>query len=108
MIDEARIYCDEDGWHLVLEGDMTVDGELLRHNYSGALLNCRLDPQLLDDALTDWRNHIAEGEAVRQERLAAGSRPWHEVIADDLDESAESLRALGDQLRKEHREGVRA
>jgi hypothetical protein len=67
MIEEAEVYGDEDGWHIRLTGELVGDGTAKQQARSiGRILDgtidVRIDPQLLDDALKDWREHQAEGD----------------------------------------------
>jgi hypothetical protein len=99
MIDAAYLEPDEGGWSLILDDSFGT------HAF-------RVDPEILDDALKSWREHVAEGEAVRAEYEASGRQPWDEYKAaqermdpEYADEIAERLRVQADLLRKIEREG---
>lgn len=97
MIDDVRIESDEDGWHLILTGEL-VEG------YTH--LNLRLSDEAaaaLVRQAEPIRDHLAEGEAVRQEYEAAGRVSYDEAHREP-DDPAETLRAHGDHLRKSEKE----
>lgn len=66
-----------------------------------------VNPQDVLDAVAGYRAHLAEGEAVRAERAAAGGISWaayteaRERTDSDWDQN---LAELGDHLRKQERE----
>lgn len=94
MIDSVDVYCDEDGWHLQVDDDR------------GQRFDWCVDPQLIEDALARWREHMAEGEAVRRERAAAGSVSYREAHDDEHSVRIDEIRAAGDQTRKAAKEGA--
>lgn len=100
MINDIRVYPDDDGWHLAIEGDLIPDAADLVPILDGTL-DVRVDPQLLDDALAPWRDHQAEGDSVRTERIAAGRVSWS--AAHDVDRDGETARAIADELRDQAR-----
>lgn len=96
MIDNAYLEADEGTWVLILEDAFGT------HQFP-------CDPELLDSALGPWRQHIAEGEAVRRERIAAGGISWREYMesqARNDPDWAEALRESADLLRKSERESA--
>lgn len=93
MIDEICVYAEEDGWHLQLQGELIPDGADL----VPGTLDVRVDPQLLDDALAQWRAHEAEGRSVRAEYEASGRVSYAEAHA--VDDTHERARELADAFR---------
>ena len=99
MIDHIYLENDEATYTLVLEDDFGTSFHVV-------------DPQMLHDALAGWREHMAEGEAVRQEYEAACADAGHSVAWDKYVEAqqrtdpewAEAWREAGDLKRKAARE----
>jgi hypothetical protein len=95
MIDAAYLEPDEGGWSLILDDSFGT------HAF-------RVDPEILDDALRPWREHQAEGEAVRREYLASGRMGWDEYrkATERFDpDAADDMLEQADLLRKIEREG---
>lgn len=101
MIDAVRIYGDEDGWHIQLEGELVPTLEALVPILDGCL-DVRVDPQLVDDALEHWREHQAEGAAVHGEYVASGSLSYAE--AHHRDDEHEGELELADAIRDRARD----
>jgi hypothetical protein len=93
----AKIDCDEDGFHLLLDGDFEVVGGM----YTASLgkLDIRLDQQAAIELLGSVRETIgewhAEGEAVR-----ADFERWRKFAQDSLDGKADEY--LPDYIQKEN------
>ena len=78
-----------EGWVLVIED---LNGT---HHFP-------CDPQLIEDALLPYREHVAEGESVRREFEAAGRISWEQYrvsqtrmepdLWDEMRESADLMR----------------
>ena len=111
MIEELHInYEGPDGTYLVLEGDFK--DEIGRHLAQDKPLILRVNDDLLralDVALGAWREHQAEGEAIRQEYVTKSGRVLTDDDLQDLaDEAArgydvESLLEAADLARKQQK-----
>jgi hypothetical protein len=96
LIDSVKFYGDEDGWHVVLEGDFG------KHDF-------RCDPEDFKQGLRPYDDHMLEGEVVRREFEAAGRVSWdaYKLAQSRMDpEWAEELRVATDLARKSAREGA--
>ena len=97
IVDDITLVDDgPDGQTLVIE---SADGTSQFHGHN--------IHELLHEALAPYREHLAEGEAVRQEFVASGGVSWDEFresVSRVDPEYGELLREQADLFRKAERE----
>jgi hypothetical protein len=94
-------------YNIVLENDEAAYSLVLEDDDGSHIF--RVDPQMLHDALAGWREHMAEGERVRQEYRAAGQIAWAEALRrtdPEFVDEWEAARENADHSRKAARENA--
>lgn len=94
IVDDVRLENDMGDWTLVI----------VSANGTSAF---PVHPEMVDDALAGWRQHMSDGEAVRVEREAAGGisfEAYREAQSRTDADWDQNLAELGDFLRKRERE----
>lgn len=108
MIDSVRIEADEDGFHLILDGDMSAVIEKWLHTDGGYRLNLRLSQTAAAELVREVqpiREWWAEGQAVRAEMSSVRVALLEDDEDDDPDHPNPELLAEGaDLARKATRE----